>query len=71
MVSIRQLDWMDTHNFMVKTGQSRRRVDAVSERKSRRNGKQEKADVSRRQEKARGRRQEIIKEHTRVQGNAL
>ena len=54
MVGIRQLDWMDTHNFMVKTGQSRRRVDAVSERKSRRNGKQEKADVSRRQEKARG-----------------
>ena len=71
LVSIHQLDWMDTHDFMVKTGQPRRMADAVFEWKSRRNGKQEKADVSRRQEKARGRRQEIIKEHTRVQGNAL
>lgn len=70
MVSIHQLDWMDTHDFVVKTGQPRRKVDAVFEQKSRGNGKQ-KADVSRRQEKARGRRQEIIKEHTRVQGNAL
>lgn len=62
MVSIHQLDWMDTRDFTVKTGQPRT-ADAVFEWKSRRNGKQEKADVSRRQE--------IIKEHTRVQGNAL
>ena len=48
LVSIHQLDWMDTHDFMVKTGQPRRMADAVFEWKSRRNGKQEKADVSRR-----------------------
>ena len=42
---------------MVKMGQSRRMVDAVFEWKSRKSGKQEKADVNRRQEIVKGTRE--------------